>query len=90
MGIPSSPPPSFLTLLPFLLLNPSSYIMNTCCIRGYGIWYICEGIASLVGLHSIPGLLCGLLKETTGGLEQRLGGAVKAVREWERMLAKAR
>ena len=39
-----------------------------------------------------PGLLCGLLKETTAGLEQRLqeGGGVKAVREWDRMLSKAR
>ena len=35
-------------------------------------------------------LLCGLLKETTAGLEQKLGGSGKAVREWDRMLAKAR
>ena len=34
-------------------------------------------------------LLCGLLKETSAGLEQRLGGG-KAAREWERMFTKAR
>ena len=39
------------------------------------------------GLH--PELLCGLLKETSAGLEQRLGGG-KATREWDRMFTKAR
>ena len=34
-------------------------------------------------------LLCGLLKETSAGLEQRLGGG-KAAREWDRMFTKAR
>ena len=34
-------------------------------------------------------LLCGLLKETNAGLEQKLGGG-KAAREWDRMLAKAK
>ena len=51
-------------------------------------------VPSIIDVWGSPppptGLLCGLLKETTAGLEQRLGGSVKAVREWDRMLAKAR
>ena len=34
-------------------------------------------------------LLCGLLKESSAGLERRLGGG-KAAREWDRMASKAR